>query len=32
MKLGGPQVVSQLREKLQFDIGRHFYGVLGTCE
>lgn len=32
MKLGGPQVVSQLREKLQFDIGRHLYGVLGTYE
>ncbi len=30
MKVGGPQAISQLREKLQFDIGRHLYGVLGT--
>ena len=30
MKLTGPQFISQLREKLQFDIGRHLYGVLGT--
>lgn len=30
MKLGAPQVISELREKLQFDIGRHLYGVLGA--
>ena len=30
MKLTGPKVISQLREKLQFDVGRHLYGVLGT--
>ena len=30
MKITGPQVVSELREKLQFDVGRHLYGVLGT--
>ena len=30
MKLGGPQVVTQLREKLHFAVGRHLYGVLGT--
>lgn len=32
MKLGGPQIISQLREKLQFEIGRHLYGILGTYE
>ena len=32
MKLGRPQVISELREKLQFDIGRHLYGVLGTYD
>jgi hypothetical protein len=30
MKITGPQVISELREKLQFDIGRHLYGLLGT--
>jgi hypothetical protein len=29
-KLTGPQIISELREKLQFDIGRHLYGVLGN--
>lgn len=29
-KLSGPQIISELREKLQFDIGRHLYGVLGS--
>lgn len=32
MKLGGPQIISQLREKLQFEIGRHLYGILGSYE
>lgn len=32
MKLGGPHVISELREKLQFDIGRHLYGVLGSYD
>jgi hypothetical protein len=30
MKITGPQVISELREKLQFKVGRHLYGVLGT--
>ena len=30
MKLPGPQVISQMRDKLQFEAGRHLYGVLGT--
>jgi hypothetical protein len=30
MKITGPQVISELREKLQFNIGRHLYGLLGT--
>lgn len=30
MKITGPQIVSQLREKLQSDVGRHLYGVLAT--
>jgi hypothetical protein len=30
MKITGPQVISEMREKLQFDVGRHLYGVLGT--
>lgn len=30
MKITGPQVISELREKLQFGVGRHLYGVLGT--
>jgi hypothetical protein len=29
MKLTGPQIISELREKLQFSMGRHLYGVLG---
>lgn len=29
MKLSGPQIVTQLREKLHFEVGRHLYGVLG---
>jgi hypothetical protein len=29
-KVSGPQIISELREKLQFDIGRHLYGVLGN--
>jgi hypothetical protein len=30
MKITGPQVISELREKLQFEVGRHLYGLLGT--
>jgi len=30
MKITGPQIVSELREKLSFGMGRHLYGVLGT--
>jgi hypothetical protein len=30
MKLPGPQVISQMREKLKFNSGRHLYGVLGS--
>ena len=30
MPLTGPQVISELRDKLQFTVGRHLYGVLGT--
>ena len=30
MKITGPQVISELRQKLQFDVGRHLYGVLGA--
>jgi len=30
MKITGPQMISELREKLQFDVGRHLYGVLGS--
>jgi len=30
MRITGPQVISELRQKLQFDVGRHLYGVLGT--
>ncbi len=30
MKITGPQVISELREKLQFEMGRHLYGLLGT--
>jgi len=32
MKLTGPQIITELREKLQFDMGRHLYGVLGTYQ
>jgi len=30
LKSTGPQIVSELRDKLRFEIGRHLYGVLGT--
>ena len=30
MKIAGPQIVSQLRDKLVFGMGRHLYGVLGA--
>lgn len=30
MKIAAPQVISELREKLSFDMGRHLYGVLGS--
>lgn len=30
MKLTGPQITSELRAKLQFEVGRHLYGVLGS--
>ena len=30
MPFTGPQVITELRDKLQFDVGRHLYGVLGT--
>ena len=30
MKLTGPQIITQLRDKLSFDVGRHLYAVLGT--
>jgi hypothetical protein len=29
-KISGPQVITELRAKLRFGIGRHLYGVLGT--
>jgi hypothetical protein len=29
MKSTGPQITSELRNKLQFEVGRHLYGVLG---
>jgi hypothetical protein len=32
MKLTGPQIISQLRDKLTFDVGRHLYAVLGGYE
>lgn len=32
MKLPGPQVITQLRSKLQFEAGRHLYGVLGSYQ
>lgn len=30
MRLSGPEIITQLREKLQFPVGRHLYGVLGS--
>ncbi len=30
MKLPGPQIISELRDKLRFDVGRHLYAILGT--
>lgn len=30
MKLTGPRIISELRDKLPFGIGRHLYVVLGT--
>ena len=30
MKLTGPQIISQLRDKLNLDVGRHLYAVLGS--
>ena len=30
IKITGPQLISEMREKLRFDVGRHLYGVLGT--
>lgn len=30
MKITGPQAISELREKLGFEVGRHLYGLLGT--
>lgn len=32
MKTTGPEIITALREKLQFNIGRHLYGVLGTYQ
>ena len=32
MKLTGPQIISQLRDKLSFDVGRHLYAVLGSYD
>ena len=32
MKITGPQIISELREKLQFGMGRHLYAVMGTYE
>ena len=29
MKTTGPEIITALRDKLQFDIGRHLYGILG---
>lgn len=29
-KLPGPHIISEIREKLQFAVGRHLYGVLGS--
>lgn len=30
MPLSGPEITTQLRQKLQFPVGRHLYGVLGS--
>ena len=30
MKVSGPQMPGELREKLQFNVGRHLYGILGS--
>lgn len=30
MKLSGSVIVSELRQKLQYEVGRHLYGVLGS--
>lgn len=30
MQITGPEVISQLKEKLQFSVGRHLYAVLGS--
>jgi hypothetical protein len=30
MNSTGPQIITELRDKLQFDIGRHLYSILGT--
>lgn len=30
MKLSGPQITSELRDRLQTSIGRHLYAVMGT--
>jgi hypothetical protein len=32
MKFSGPVIVSELRQKLQYAVGRHLYGVLGSYE
>ncbi len=32
MKTSGPEIITELREKLKFDIGRHLYGVLGSYQ
>ena len=32
MKITGPEIITELREKLQFNIGRHLYGVLGSYQ
>ena len=30
MRVTGPQAITQLRDKLQFEVGRHLYAVLGS--
>ena len=32
MKTTGPEIITELREKLQFNIGRHLYGIMGTYQ